>query len=76
MYATGLKNFQLIMMTNTHSPIIVLPSKKNKRGQIAVCQKVKCGKEILTIHHENLGKELYNLRKALDEEFHLEITRV
>ncbi|PHT65912.1 hypothetical protein T459_30337 [Capsicum annuum] len=65
------QNFQFSVMANIHYPIVALPFKENKHDQLSVCQNARSGKEIQSIHHKNLGKELYNLRKSLDEELRL-----
>ncbi|XP_060210916.1 uncharacterized protein LOC132637920 [Lycium barbarum] len=41
---------------------------KNKKNELAICPYRRPGKEIKSLCHEDLGKELHNLRKAINEE--------
>ncbi|KAG5596397.1 hypothetical protein H5410_037629 [Solanum commersonii] len=67
-YLINPNNFQVTMMSNIHPPTIVFPCNENKHNQLAPCLYSRHEKNIQSICHKDLEKELHNLRKDFDEE--------
>ncbi|KAK4732204.1 hypothetical protein R3W88_025192 [Solanum pinnatisectum] len=67
-YIINPNKFQVTMMSNIHPHAIVFPLNENKHDQLATHFYSRREKDIQSICHEDLGKELHNLRKAFDEE--------
>ncbi|KAK4709784.1 hypothetical protein R3W88_004297 [Solanum pinnatisectum] len=56
------------MMLNIYPPTILFPYNENKHEQLAARLYSRREKDFQLIFHEDLGKELYNMRKGFDEE--------
>ncbi|KAH0705568.1 hypothetical protein KY290_010258 [Solanum tuberosum] len=56
------------MMPNIHPPAIIFPLNENKHDQFAIHLYSRRERDIQSTCHEDLGKELLNLREAFDEE--------
>ncbi|KAG5574116.1 hypothetical protein H5410_063882 [Solanum commersonii] len=70
-YAINPNNFQVTMMPTIHPPAIVFPLNENKHDQLAPHLYSSYEKNIQSVCHKNLEKELHNLRKYFDEELRL-----
>jgi len=66
-YTINPNNFQVTMTPNIHPPTILFPCKENKHNQLAAHLYSRREKDNQSIFHEDLGKELHNLREAFDE---------
>ncbi|KAH0745156.1 hypothetical protein KY285_001157 [Solanum tuberosum] len=67
-YTINPNNFQVTMMPNIHPSAIVFPSNENKHDQLATHLYSRRERDIQSTCYEDLGKELFNLREAFDEE--------
>ncbi|XP_059316729.1 uncharacterized protein LOC132067484 [Lycium ferocissimum] len=59
---------QVAITPNPQLSITTTQFEKNKKNELAICPYRRPGKEIKSLCHEDLGKELHNLRKAINEE--------
>ncbi|XP_059290866.1 uncharacterized protein LOC132044391 [Lycium ferocissimum] len=58
---------QVAIIPNPQFSITTTQFEKNKKNELAICPYRRPGKEIKSLCHEDLGKELHNLRKAINE---------
>ncbi|XP_060195219.1 uncharacterized protein LOC132624458 [Lycium barbarum] len=58
---------QVRIIPNPQLSITATPFKENKQNELAICPYTRPGKQIKSICHEDLGKELHDLRKAINE---------
>ncbi|XP_060182161.1 uncharacterized protein LOC132611811 [Lycium barbarum] len=59
---------QVAIIPNPQFSIATTQFEKSKENELAISPYRKPGKEIKSLCHENLGKELHNLRKVINEE--------
>ncbi|XP_060210977.1 uncharacterized protein LOC132637993 [Lycium barbarum] len=59
---------QVAIILNPQFCITTAQFEKSKKNELAISPYRRPGKEIKSLYHEDLGKELHNLRKVINEE--------
>ncbi|XP_060169368.1 uncharacterized protein LOC132600318 [Lycium barbarum] len=59
---------QVTIIPNPQFSITTTQFEKSKKNELAISPYRRPGKEIKSLYHEDLGKELHNLRKVINEE--------
>ncbi|XP_060200503.1 uncharacterized protein LOC132628755 [Lycium barbarum] len=59
---------QVAIIPNPQFSITTAQFEKSKKNELAISPYMRPGKEIKSLYHADLGKELHNLRKVINEE--------